>query len=182
MKLSAKTLIALLVVVFILVAGIVLWRVLHHQEAQPVAESAPATPPAAAPGPRVIYSETADPHADIQAALTTAGREHKRVILDFGGNWCGDCQVLDIYFHDGKNRNLLESNYVLVHIDIGHMDENTDVAEKYGVPLAKGVPALAVLDSNGNLLYSQKNGEFEAMRRMDEASVTTFLNQWKPTA
>ncbi len=131
---------------------------------------------------RVIYSETADPHADIQAALATAAKGHKRVILDFGGNWCGDCQVLDIYFHDDKNLSLLESNFVLVHIDIGHMDKNVDVAEKYHVPLKKGVPALAVLDSRGKLLYSQKEGEFEAMRRMDESSVTEFLNRWKPAS
>jgi len=140
-----------------------------------------SAPPALA-GTRVIYSETADPHADIQAALATAAKEHKRVILDFGGNWCGDCQVLDIYFHDQKNLSLLESNFVLVHIDIGHMDKNVDVAGKYGVPLKKGVPALAVLDSRGKLLYSQKDGEFEAMRRMDESSVTEFLNRWKPAS
>ncbi len=138
--------------------------------------------PTALAGTKVIYSDTADPHADIQAALAAAAKEHKRVILDFGGNWCGDCQVLDIYFHDDKNLSLLESNFVLVHIDIGHMDKNVDVAEKYGVPLKKGVPALAVLDSRGKLLYSQTNGEFEAMRRMDESSVTEFLNHWKPAS
>ena len=152
MNLSPKTLVYLLLVALVLVLGVALWRVQHRQEAQSVAESVPAPPPVAPSGSRVIYSETADPRADIQQALATAAKEHKRVILDFGGNWCGDCQVLDIYFHDGKNRNLLESNYVLVHVDIGHMDENTDVAEKYDVPLAKGVPALAVLESNGNLL------------------------------
>ena len=130
---------------------------------------------------RVIYSETADAHADIQQALATAAKEHKRVILDFGGNWCGDCQVLDIYFHDLKNVGLLNANYVLVHVDIGHMDRNQNIAEKYGVPLNKGVPALAVLDPNGRVLYSQKNGEFEAMRRMDESSVSEFLNKWKPS-
>ena len=167
MKLSKKTSVVALLVVLVLVGGFVLWHVQHRQEAQPVAQSVPAAPPASAS--RVIYSESADPHTDIQQALATAAREHKRVILDFGGKWCGDCQVLDIYFHDDNNRSLLGSNYVLVHVDIGHMDENTDVAEKYGVPLAKGVPALAVLDSSGNLLYSQKDGEFEAMRRMDEA-------------
>jgi thioredoxin 1 len=133
-------------------------------------------------GTRVIYSDTADPNADIKAALAAASKQHKRVILDFGGNWCGDCQVLDIYFHDEKNLSLLESNFVLVHVDIGHMDKNVDVAEKYGVPLKKGVPALAVLDSRGKLLYSQTNGEFEAMRRMDESSVTEFLNRWKPAS
>jgi thioredoxin 1 len=129
---------------------------------------------------RIIYSATADPHADIAAAIKTATAQHKHIILDFGGNWCGDCQVLDIYFHQQPNLPLLEDNYVLVHVDVGHMDKNTDVAEKYGIPLKRGVPALAVLDSHGRLLYSQKSGEFEAMRRMDPASVTEFLNQWKP--
>lgn len=131
-------------------------------------------------GAKIIYNESADAREDIRLALAQAAKEHKRVILDFGGNWCGDCQVLDIYFHDEKNLSLLESNFVLVHVDIGRMDKNTDVAEKYGVPLGKGVPALAVLDARGKVLYSQRNGEFEAMRRMDEASVTEFLNQWKP--
>ena len=129
---------------------------------------------------RVIYSDTADPHADIAAAIKTATAQHKHIILDFGGNWCGDCQVLDIYFHQQPNQSLLENNFVVVHVDIGHMDKNTDVAQKYEVPLKRGVPALAVLDQHGRLLYSQKNGEFEAMRRMDPASVTEFLNQWKP--
>jgi thiol:disulfide interchange protein len=129
---------------------------------------------------RIIYSATADPHADIAQAIRTATAQRKHIILDFGGNWCGDCQVLDIYFHQQPNLPLLENNYVLVHVDVGHLDKNTDVAQKYDIPLKRGVPALAVLDQNGRLLYSQKNGEFEAMRRMDPASVTEFLNQWKP--
>ena len=129
---------------------------------------------------RIIYSATADPHADIAQAIRTASAQHKHIIIDFGGNWCGDCQVLDIYFHQQPNLPLLENNYVLVHVDVGHMDKNTDVADKYGIPLKRGVPALAVLDEHGRLLYSQKNGEFEAMRRMDPNSVTEFLNEWKP--
>ncbi len=128
---------------------------------------------------RNIYSATADAHAEVAQAIRTAAQEHKRVLLDFGGNWCGDCQVLDIYFHQQPNSAILDKNYVLVDIDIGHMDKNVDVAEKYDVPLKRGVPALAVLDSHGHLLYSQKNGEFESMRRMDPGSVTQFLNQWK---
>jgi len=130
---------------------------------------------------RDIYPDPSEAKADLAAALKTAAAGHKRVIIDFGGNWCGDCQVLDIYFHNPENRPILESNYVLVHINIGHMDENVDIAAHYGVPLNKGVPALAVLSDTGKLLYSQKSGEFEAMRRMQANSVTNFLVQWKPT-
>jgi thiol:disulfide interchange protein len=130
--------------------------------------------------PRHIYDETADAHAQIRNALSTAAREHKRVILDFGGDWCGDCQVLDFYFRQQPNLALLNADYILVDIDIGHYDHNTDLATQYDVPLKRGVPALAVLDSRGHLLYSQKTGEFENMRNMNPNSVTTFLQQWKP--
>jgi len=129
---------------------------------------------------RIIYSATADAHADIAQAIKTATAGHKHIILDFGGNWCGDCQVLDIYIHQQPNLSLLEDNYVLVHVDVGHYDKNLDLAAKYDIPLKRGVPALAVLDQHGRVLYTQKNGEFEAMRKMDPASVTEFLNQWKP--
>jgi thiol:disulfide interchange protein len=130
---------------------------------------------------RDIYPDSAQAKADIAAALKTAAQTHKRILLDFGGNWCGDCQVLDMYFHDPKNLPMLEANFILVHVNIGHMDENVDIAEKYQIPLERGVPAIAVLSDKGKLLYSQKSGEFEAMRRMDPASVTTFLAQWKPS-
>jgi thioredoxin 1 len=129
---------------------------------------------------RQIYSDTADAHAEIRGALMTAAREHKRVILDFGGNWCGDCQVLDLYLHDPVNAGLLNQNYILVHVNIGRYDRNTDLADEYQVPLKKGVPGLAVLDSRGRVIYSQKNGEFEAIRKMESTSVTEFLRKWKP--
>ena len=129
---------------------------------------------------REIYPAPDQAKADLAAALKTAAQTHKRILLDFGGNWCGDCQVLDIYFHNPQNLPILESNFVLVHVNIGHTDTNLDIAGQYQIPLEKGVPAIAVLSDKGKLLYSQKGGEFEAMRRMDPSAVTSFLVQWKP--
>jgi thioredoxin 1 len=130
---------------------------------------------------RIIYPEPEAAKVDLATALKTAAATHKHIILDFGGNWCGDCQVLDIYFHDPANRPLLDANYVLVHVNIGHMDQNQNIAERYQIPLQKGVPALAVLDEHGKLIYSQRTGEFEKMRQMELGSVTSFLLQWKPS-
>ena len=129
---------------------------------------------------RIVYPGPEAAQADLTAALKTAAATHKHIILDFGGNWCGDCQVLDIYFHDPGNKPLLDANYVLVHINVGRMDRNQEIAERYEIPLEKGVPALAVLDEHGRLLYSQRTGEFESMRRMESSAVTSFLLQWKP--
>jgi len=144
------------------------------------------TPPAPTtttpkPASREIYPDPAQAKDDLAAALKTAAATHQHVILDFGGNWCGDCRMLDIYFHDATNRPILEANFVLVHVNIGMtgINDNFDLAEKYGIPLNKGVPALAVLSEQGKLLYSQKSGEFEAMRRMESSAVTEFLTRWK---
>jgi thiol:disulfide interchange protein len=135
--------------------------------------------PVPAPNARHIYSETANPRADIAAALDKARREHKRVILDFGGDWCPDCQVLDIYFHQQPNADLLNKNFVLVHVWIGQEDMHLDIAHKYGVPVTNGVPGLAVLRANGTVVYSQGTGQFRDMRTMDPASVAKFLTRWK---
>jgi thioredoxin 1 len=129
---------------------------------------------------REIYPDPSQAKADIAAALKTAAATHKRVILAFGGNWCGDCIVLDMYLHDERNRQILAANYVLVHVNVGQYDANLDLASRYRIPLDKGVPALAVLNDHGTLLYSQTGGEFEKMRSMESGSVTAFLTRWKP--
>jgi thiol:disulfide interchange protein len=149
---------------------------LAHAQAAPYT---PASRPAHPYTPKHLYSETADPNADIAAALKQARKEHKRVILDFGGDWCGDCQVLDIYFHQDPNLDLLEKHFVIAHVWIGHMDRNLDIAARYGVPIHTGVPALAVLTPTGKVLYAQSTGEFRDMRHMESESVTEFLNRWK---
>ena len=127
-----------------------------------------------------IYPATSAASADIDAALQQAAATHRRVLIDFGGDWCPDCKVLDLRLREPANAALLQRHYVLVHVNVGDagIKANFDVAERYGIPLKKGVPALALLDSDGRLVYSQKNGEFESMRSMDRTSVTDFLTKW----
>jgi thioredoxin 1 len=129
-----------------------------------------------------IYPDPGKAKTDLADALQSAAASHRRIIVDFGGNWCTDCHVLDGYFRDAANKPLLEAGFLLVHVNIGRRDQNLDLAERYRIPLKKGVPALAVLDSDGKLLYSQRTGEFEAMRSMQSSTVTEFLTQWKPAA
>ena len=89
-----------------------------------------------------IYPDPSRASTEIAAAVKTAAAAHKRIILDFGGNWCTDCHVLDYYFHDATNGPVLEANYILVHVNVGHMDANVDIASRYEIPLNRGVPAM----------------------------------------
>lgn len=126
-----------------------------------------------------IYSETTDPRKDIAAALRQARREHKRVLLSFGGDWCPDCQMLNVFLQDPANAPIAGKDYVVVHVWIGHKDRNLDLARQYGVPIDKGVPALAVLDAHGRVIHAQAGGEFKDMRSMTSNEVTEFLQRWK---
>ncbi len=125
-----------------------------------------------------LYPPVEEAAPDVHAALLKARQEHKRILLDFGGDWCGDCQVLDIYFHQSPNAELLARYFIKVNVNIGQEDANIELAHKYDVPV-HGVPALAVLDSRGHVLFAQDQ-QFSDMRYMEPSSVTEFLNKWKP--
>ncbi len=63
----------------------------------------------------------------------------------------------------------------------GATDKNLDLAEQYHVPIKHGIPALAVLDSRGNLLYAMDQGQFADARHMSYESIKAFFEQWKPS-
>jgi thioredoxin 1 len=138
--------------------------------------------PLAAPAAK-LYPDPGAAHADISAALAQAGREGKRVLVDFGGDWCTDCKVLDVNMRKPENATLLARRFVVVHVNVGErgISTNFDIAKRFGIPLEKGVPALAVVDSNGRVIYAQKAGEFENMRAMEPTSVHDFLVRWAGT-
>ncbi len=152
------------------------WKLIsvHRTEALRLQQPATTT--------RNIYAPGTDAHAEISEALGNAAKDHKRVILVFGANWCYDCHVLDLAFHRPDIAPVVTRNYEVVHVDVGEFDKNLDLMAQYNVPKSKGIPGVAVLDSSGKLLYSQTNGEFEKARSLAPEDVLAFLNQWKPSA
>ncbi len=144
------------------------------------AEANRTLPQPAAPNV-ALYSDPREAQAELHAALVKAAHEHKRVLAVFGANWCYDCHVLDTTFHSQEFARLVDPNFVVVHINIGDEGkDNNDLAARLGVAIAKGVPSLAVLEPDGKVVYSQKNGEFEATEKIGPQDVRSFLEKWKP--
>ena len=136
----------------------------------------------ALPAQRVhLYDDHANARADIAAALKQARREHKRVLVDFGGDWCGDCQVLHAVLIQPQNAAILQAHYIEVHVSVGAtgIEQNQAIAEGYGIPVRHGVPAVAVLSADGKVVTSSRNKEFETVAATNPAGVTAFLNHWK---
>src|SRR5436190_14591473 len=79
-----------------------------------------------------IYDGSADGKKQIADAVVVAKREHKRILLQFGANWCGWCIKLHHLFETDKSVSQeLKAGYVLALIDVneGH---NKDLVVKYG--------------------------------------------------
>ena len=129
-----------------------------------------------------LYPAAADARAEIKEAEEKAAAQRKRVLLVFGANWCYDCHVLDLAFHRSDFASVM-ARYEVVHVDIGPAGKkNGDLAKEFDTPLNKGIPALAVLDADGKVVVSQKNGEFEDARSLTPEALLEFLNKWKPMA
>jgi thiol:disulfide interchange protein len=128
---------------------------------------------------RDLYPADADAKKEIDETLKQASIEKKRVLLIFGGNWCYDCHVLDRALHEGAAGKIAKESFLLLHVDIGEGDKNLDLVKLYKIPLEKGVPAVALLDRDGKLLYSSGEGKFEAARKMMKKDLVAFLSEWK---
>jgi len=123
------------------------------------------------------YNETADAKADVQQALTQAAAKQTEVIVVFGANWCGDCRMLDTAMKSGTSAPLLAQDFQIVKVNVGRWDKNLDLAKSYGVPLEKGIPAVAILSSSNKVLYVTKEGELANARQMGENGIYDFFKK-----
>ncbi len=132
---------------------------------------------------RNIYPANTDAQVEIKEAEAKAIRGHKRLLLVFGANWCFDCHVLDLAFERPDVAPVLVANYEVVHVDLGQDGKkNAEVVKEFGAVLDRGIPTLAVAESDGKVVVSQKDGEFEDARGLTPEVLLEFLTEWKPPA
>jgi thiol-disulfide isomerase/thioredoxin len=156
-----------------------------------------ATPAAAAPAPKVSidsfaklktplpypYDEKAGvkaTNAAVAKAKARAAKEHKLLLIDLGGNWCGDCRVLAGTLELPEVKRFVDRHYVLVTVDVGRFDKNLQVPAAYGITKRlEGVPSLLVVDPKTNKLLD--GGHVSALadaRHMTPQALADWLAQW----
>ena len=120
-----------------------------------------ASTAAAAPPPRVAisdyaqlktplpypYDEAADANAQTNKALARAKTGKKLLLIKMGGNWCGDCRILQATMDLPEMKTFLGRHYEMVSIDVGRMDKNLQIPARFGVKdKLEGVPAILIVD------------------------------------
>lgn len=124
-------------------------------------------------GPRnkAIYNEAADADQDLARALAEASTQKKNVLVVFGANWCGDCLAFD----GGARRAGLDQRFRVVKVDVGRFDKNEALAARLGVSLEKGIPTVAILDGNGQTVFTTQAGELANARAMGDKGIAAFF-------
>jgi protein disulfide-isomerase len=117
----------------------------------------------------------------IQAALETASKGDKRVLVVFGADWCPDSHALDRAFEHPLVRPLLEQGFEVVPLDVGNRDRHLDLLAEYGMDVWGGIPAVAVLNPDGTLHHAQRDGELGAARSLPPLAFAEMLHGWLPT-
>lgn len=146
---------------FILACMLVYQMVLHAQKKQK------------------LYDPTADAQAAIDAALIEAKTSNKHVLLQIGGNWCGWC----IRFHDFVQTDLeldslIKANYVQVHVNYSHENENLPLMTKLEYPQRFGFPVFVVLDQAGKRIHTQNSAYLEKGSSYDKRKIKEFFVHW----
>ena len=121
------------------------------------------------------YDPAADAKAQISATLAEAARTQQPVLLIFGANWCADCRALDKSLHTGRNAELIEHQFKVVKIDVGNFDHNLDIANAYGNPIKKGIPAAVIVSPDNKVIYATRGGELADARSMSDDGVYEFF-------
>jgi len=128
-----------------------------------------------------VYDEAADARADLTTALARAHKENKRVLVQWGANWCGWCVKLhELCKSDAQLALKIRYEYEVVRVDVGRFDKNLELAAELGANFKdSGVPFLTVLDAAGKPLVQQETGSLEVAgeARHDPAKVLDFLTR-----
>lgn len=125
-----------------------------------------------------IYDESGNGEKLLADALAAAKQDHKNVLVQFGGNWCGWCYKLhDTLKNDKDLSELLRAEYVLTLIDT----RSNEALTKRLAPELRGVPYLTVLDADGKVIKTQATDPFEIDGNAhDPQKVLAFLKEFKP--
>jgi thiol:disulfide interchange protein len=124
------------------------------------------------------YDETADADAQVAAAMAKAKATHRLLLIDLGGNWCGDCRVLAALMRQPEVASFVAAHYVVVPVDVGRENKNLQIPARWGVTALTGVPSLLIVDRRGRLLDAGHVAALADARHMTPQGLADWLAQW----
>ncbi len=126
-----------------------------------------------------LYKPEENAKEEIASVVTRAKDAGKHVIIQIGGNWCIWCARFNEFVTNDKSLDsLVNSNYIIYHLNYSKENTNNDLLTKYDFPQRFGFPVFLVLNEKGELLHTQNSWYLESGKSYDKEKVTAFFNDW----
>jgi thiol-disulfide isomerase/thioredoxin len=126
------------------------------------------------------YDEHADADAAVAKARAEARKHGKLLLIDLGGNWCGDCRVLDGTLQLPSVKAFMDKHYTVVMVDVGRFERNLQIPAHYGFNTRlKGVPTLLVVDPKTDRLLNRDDVfALSSAGDMSPQALADWLARW----
>jgi thiol-disulfide isomerase/thioredoxin len=129
--------------------------------------------------PDAPFDSYANADADVDAAFARARHSGKYVLIDLGGNWCGDCRVLAGVMALPQLRAFLNAHYEIVDVDVGRFNRNLQIPARFGITeRLEGVPCVLIARPDGTLVNEGHTEALMDARRMEPQDLADWFAQW----
>jgi thiol-disulfide isomerase/thioredoxin len=126
------------------------------------------------------YDEHADADAAVAKARAEAKKHGKLLLIDLGGNWCGDCRVLSGTLQLPSVKAFMDRHYEFVAVDVGRFERNLQIPAHYGFHARlRGVPTLLVVDPETDRLLNRDDVfALSSAGDMSPQALADWLARW----
>nr|WP_298795007.1 thioredoxin family protein [uncultured Acetobacter sp.] len=146
-----------------------------------------ATPSNAVPVPQIgsapitavahPYAEPDGAQAAVDAAFAKARKTGRKVLIDFGANWCPDCRVLAGVLTNPAVSPWVDQTFEVVSVNVDHFNKNMDIAKKFGITIT-AIPVALIITPDGKVLNGDETLALGNARRMSGQAVVDKLAEW----
>lgn len=116
-----------------------------------------------------LYVSSKDQMQDVDSTLAKAKRANKLALIVMGANWCHDSRSLASKLFLPEVKDIIDSNYELLFVDVGYLTKVKKVATRFGMPVIYATPTVLIVEPNSERLINGHN--MHLWRDADKVSV-----------
>jgi thiol-disulfide isomerase/thioredoxin len=128
---------------------------------------------------RAPYDDHANADTAVANAFARAKKSGKRVFIDMGGNWCGDCIILSNFMELPEIKAFVKAHYEVAVVNVGRFDTNLQIPARFGITQRlEGVPAVIIAEPNGKFVNPGHVAALADARSMMPQAIADWIAQW----
>ncbi len=104
-----------------------------------------------------LFFPSDDPVAELEQTRQSARANDRLVLVIMGANWCHDSRALASRIYQQPLRPIIESHYETLFVDVGYLDQGSEVIKALGPPVYYATPAVVIVDPGSVNLVNADN-------------------------